>query len=237
MKLFEILQESLNPDSALQTLRVSVDALSQNLKTSIASLEDALHWRDPGQALPAIRPTINWLTDNYYSGRYKSGYNIESALSTLKQRPQYNKLATAAMDSVVSVMMKDKKVSSLDQIYGLASNICQILQNTKSQYNIESSKRTMALLIKFTDLYKQLKKIPMSDRGIDVSGRSEQNDIAKPVDNSKVIKGVQNSQVDQIVNDVLSGLDQTVAHQIRQSISKSDNKLQALQIEMKKRGL
>jgi hypothetical protein len=236
MKLFEILQESLNPDSALQTLRVSIDALSQNLKTSIAALEDALHWRDPGQALPAIRPTINWLNDNYYSGRHKGGYNIESALSTLKQRPQYNKLATAAMDSVVSMMMKDKKVSSLEQIYGLASNVCQILQNTKSQYNVDSSKRAMTLLLKFTDLYKQLKKIPMSDRGIYVNGGSE-SDISKPVDDSKVMKGVQNSQVDQIVNDVLSGLDQNVAHQIRQSISKSDNKLQALQMEMKKRGL
>lgn len=236
MKIVEILQESLNTDSAIQTLKVSLDALSQNLKTSIASLQDALEWNDPGQTLPAIRPVINWLNDNYYSGRGKSGYNIESALSTLKHDPKYRKLAKFATDNIVTMATRENKVSTITQIYGLVTAICQILQQSNSARNIDSCNHVTKSLNEFIRLYKELKSIPMKDRGVEPNSRYTATNVA-PMNQPKVVKSSQNAQVDKIINDVLSTLDKQTAHEIRNAISKSDNKLQALQHEMKKRKL
>lgn len=47
--------------------------------------------------------------------------------------------------------------------------------------------------------------------------------------------GTQNSQADQIISQVLNSLDKKTAHEIRQAISRSDNKLMALQQELSKR--
>lgn len=50
-------------------------------------------------------------------------------------------------------------------------------------------------------------------------------------------KGKQLSQVEKVVNDVLSSLPKKQAGEIRQEIARADNKLQALALAMKKRGL
>lgn len=54
---------------------------------------------------------------------------------------------------------------------------------------------------------------------------------------TKQATGMQNSQADQIISQVLGSLDKKVAHEIRQAISRSDNKLMALQQELQKRNI
>lgn len=49
--------------------------------------------------------------------------------------------------------------------------------------------------------------------------------------------GTQNSQADNIINQVLGSLDKKVAHEIRTRLARSDNKLQALQQELAARGI
>jgi hypothetical protein len=49
--------------------------------------------------------------------------------------------------------------------------------------------------------------------------------------------GQQNSQVDQIINDILSKLPSKIQGDIRNAIARSSNKLQALQLELQKRGV
>lgn len=50
------------------------------------------------------------------------------------------------------------------------------------------------------------------------------------------LKGKQSAAVEQMVNDVIKGLPASLQHAARQAVSKSDNKLQALQAFMKQNG-
>lgn len=63
----------------------------------------------------------------------------------------------------------------------------------------------------------------------------DDNDISEPEVKSSI--GSQYSAIDKIVNDALSRVDKKIAGDIRNAISKSDNKLLALQNEFRKRGI
>ena len=83
----------------------------------------------------------------------------------------------------------------------------------------------------------KLASIKMKDRGIDPHEKANREKQNRANANLKSVKGDQNNQVAEIVNQVLSSLDKDVAGEIRQEISRADNKFQALQAAMKSRGL
>lgn len=68
----------------------------------------------------------------------------------------------------------------------------------------------------------------------DTTAQYDDDVPAAPKDN---IVGQQNAAVNNIVNDVLSRLNRNVAGEIRNAIARSENKLQALQQELARRGI
>lgn len=68
------------------------------------------------------------------------------------------------------------------------------------------------------------------------NSEDDEDDIAEPVEKDNII-GQQNATVDAIVNDVLKRISPKHAGEIRNAISKQDNKLMALERELAKRNI
>lgn len=72
---------------------------------------------------------------------------------------------------------------------------------------------------------------------LEYSNDDDEDDIAtaKPTKNNTI--GKQNAAADSLINSVLAGLSPKVAGEIRNAISKKENKIAALQQELQKRGI
>lgn len=247
--LQEMLTESLNNQMAADAVYTGSKSLNQAMKQSIGLLDDAIEWNDPGQALPAIAPVTKWMNDNYQSSRRgPGGYGMHTALTKMSHLKQFRGLTDSALDIVKDNAFKDKKASKTKQAISLAAALSKIVKKIGqtgygddgdlAHYN-RTSQELAEIASQFERKFKQLKSIKMKDRGVDPrDARRGQAKKAKMDGNAPPdVRGQQAQQAEQIINQVLRDLPKDVASDIRSIVMRSDNKLQALQQEMKVRGL
>ena len=229
MKISQIITEVLSHDMALVKLPIVAREMGNVVSDFTREVDDAVQWNDPGQLLPAVGKIANWVTTNYKSSKSRpGGENLESLLQLLSHHPKYRDIATKCLSEITFNMDRELKQSALAQFSIILSAIIRILDSAKIKNNL------VAVLHQYQGTlgkYKELRKVKMADRGIDT--RPAPAKSAKQLD----ISSSQRAQAETVVNHILSSLPPKIASEIRAAISKSDNKLQALKLEMDKRGI
>lgn len=247
--LEELLTEAVNHQMAADTIFAASKSLSIAFRQAIENLQEALEWNDPGQMLPSVAPVTKWLNANYHtSKRGTGGYGVQSSLSKLSETKAFRELAAEAMASVKENADRNapNRISKSKQVMGLAHGMAGILRKLPSTHlgdgsNAKMYERVATDLVarsnKYHQLLSQLSKIKMSDRGIDPKADEKAAAVTREKKEQKQSRGSQAQQAEQLVSQVLSTLPKDQAAQIRPIVMKADNKLLALQDEMKKRGL
>jgi len=89
----------------------------------------------------------------------------------------------------------------------------------------------------FKSLWNNLHKRWDEEWGKEAESREQREAKQREKTITQQTAGIQNTQADAIINQVLGSLDKKVAHDIRMTLSRSDNKLQTVQQELTKRGI
>lgn len=100
---------------------------------------------------------------------------------------------------------------------------------------VTNAKKWIESREKLNSLMASLKS--QEDTDTDTANTDSQEVPQKKSKEKNDIPGKQNSQVEELVNSILNDLPKKQASEIRHAIARSDNKLQALAVEMNKRGI
>lgn len=227
MRILEILKESLTVDSALDRLPV----LAREMDTIVDTFSDNINQSSgQGEALLPVRSQMaRWVNTNYLSSKKVApgGNNVQSLMSVLRQDPRFRKLADKCLDDTKVLMSREGKQPAVQQ-FGIMLNAVIDILKASGKGDYSKIKQKFEAALNNIETAQSTKKA--------VSG------IERPFQNKKPekkpdINASQRSQVEQVVNDILSTLPKDVAAKLRGAISKSDNKLQALKAEMDKLGV
>lgn len=231
MRLFDLINQveslTLMSESSIgPSFNVAARSLLSTINDTVSGAEEALKWRDRSRVMPVMRDMYQWFRHNYESN---SGYNLRSALANLKiKQPKYAKLA----DRILTVQSlpngAEGRIGAEGKVLILSGVLAELVKTIHNDSRLGADLH--AATSRLSGILSQLRAIKWDDIGIDT--RDNRTTTKQP----NVISQ-QNQQVEAIVNSVLKDLPSNVAGEIRNAIAKSDNKLAALQAEMKKRGL
>lgn len=209
-----------------EEFNVAARSLLSTLKGTASGLKDALEWRDRTRVMPVMRELYNWFRFNYESS---GGYNLQSRMNGLKQNPKYKDIVQQILSVPSMPNGSESKIGAEGKVLILAGVLSKLVNKMYNNSQLGSELNNAASNV--AGLLKQLRSIKWDDIGVD---KARDFEVANKKPN---VVSQQNQQVEQIINSVLGGLSPDVAGEIRRAIAKSDNKLGALQQEMKKRGL
>ena len=227
MRILEILKESLTVDSALDRLPV----LAREMETIVDTFGNNSEQSNDqgGPSLPARSQLARWVNTNYLSSKKVApgGNNIQSLMSVLRKEPKFRALADRCLDDTKVIMSREGKQPAAEQFGIMLNSVIGILKASgKGDYSRIMHKFEAALSgIETTQSAKK-----------NVSGIESYPKNKKP-EKKPDVNASQRSQVEQVVNHILSTLPKDVAAKLRIAVSKSDNKLQALKAEMNKLGV
>lgn len=208
------------------SFNVAARSLLSTINSTASGAEEALKWRDRSRVMPVMRDMYQWFRHNYESN---SGYNLRSILTNLKNsQPKYAKLA----DRILSVPSlpngAEGRIGAEGKVLILSGVLAELVKNIHNDSRLGTELHTATN--RLSGILTQLRAIKWDDIGVDSKD-------TRPTIKQPSVMSQQNQQVEVIVNGILKDLPSNVAGEIRNAIAKSDNKLAALQAEMKKRGL
>ena len=215
MKLEQILTEDVSVDASIKNI---TDILTTQLPLLYSKLESMAekYYENKGE----LGRGFNFIAGGQKSQWYQSVYipALRPSLYNLSRHVKSSELSQYLSDSVGN-----------NSFGGIESALIPILHNIASSKKIKILLNGVNAAIQARQKYYNLiDKLESSD--ID----DEPEEIKTPKTNSI---GQQNIAVNDIIDDVLSRLNRNVAGEIRNSISRKDNKLQALQQELNRRGI
>lgn len=259
MRFKDFLKESVTTsESAISQLVRNTNALSVfYIDTLLSLVRDQYSRGDHEDMLRMVKRLVRmrkgkWFNDNYLStNRYRneSVQGIKNALIELSKdpklqhiKPDIDRLAHfhINIDPKVQTELQLSGSNNLDTLSKQLPNLLQHISNVYPALKpalVESSNRLTRAVEKFDNEWKRLHDEwdhEWGDPTVKTKDREEQRIEQQE---SKRLTGIQNTQVSSIIDSVLSGLDRKNAHEIRQILAKSDNKLMTLQQELTKRDL
>lgn len=192
-----------------------------------------------------------WFADNYLSTssrRNTPTVGLKNGLSSLAKNPKFasikgelSQLADLAIYATAE--QRYEKDSSFGQHVTQLENLPSLLNKIAPLAGEYKEKvKTAAVRLKnaingFYALWEKLHSEWDNAWGDAADVRKEKEQKQKSKKDIQQTTGAQSSQADTIINQVLGDLDKKVAHDIRTAISRSDNKLLALQQELSKRNI
>lgn len=243
MRLQELLTEALNINTVLMKLNLAIGEINTLYTQKNENLQSQIQTYNNGE-IPDRTDSVKfgtWFNDNYASSKGKPGHSVHSQLMFLSKNGPLQGVAKSVLQSVTQVMQIENKTSASQQLNILSRGLInlgeaipgtQLSKHPDAAKIVKGTERLKASRELMNDLSNQLKDIKASQN------RNPKDNADKIKDKeTKSLSGQQNDQAHTVVNQVLATLPKDVASQIRQAIAKSDNKLQALQIEMKKHNL
>lgn len=253
MLLKHLKESSSNSDSAIQQLGrltaslavLFIGPLTDQIQKLYAEGQHEDMYKTTKFMTGRIKAT--WFIDNYLStSRHTSSREgIKNALITIAQDPKYSSIKAELLDlSSMQINMDKEEKARLEISYSsytteLAQKlpgICYKLSQLNPIYKDTLQQSALRLINNsknFNKLWDDLQEKYDNEWG----KNSNKPEVKKP-NEQKQLSGSQNNQADQLVNQVLSSIpDKKAAHEIRQLVARSDNKLAVLQVELTKRGI
>jgi len=238
MRLSEILQEDVSSEASLKNiddiLTVQLPGLYRGMKLMAEKYannytpkrEDGVYEYDPEKFMKSLTfimgsQKAKWYQDVFFKALKPALYNFSKSLPPVLR----NRLSQSLSDMVISGSMKNVEGSLIQQL----DNIALVTKNARLKSAVTTAKdaiREYNLHIEKMEPIAARNNAPI-DSGYD--------DPAPPKERSSI--GSQNASVESIISDVLSRIDKKQAGDIRNAIARSANKLQALQIELNRRGI
>lgn len=186
-----------------------------------------------------------WFAENYLStsSRRESPISgIKNTLTTLSRDPRF-KSAKSLLDHLgglpvyMSSAQRMEQEASFGKLTGelesLPDLLKQLIPGAPSVFKQRLESISVGLknaIQKFYSIWDRLHNEWEAEWGDETPKKAPK----PPKDNTV---GAQNSQVEQVIGSVLASLDKKVAHDIRTTLNRSDNKLAVLQQELTKRGI
>ena len=220
MRLYEILNEDVSVDASLKNI---VDVLTTELPELYRQLGKMAenYERNHGElgkgfAFITGGPKSKWFQEVFTRAMKPALYNLSKKIPKHVAEP-LNRFLDSTVGGGKFNMIQDTLIDVLGNI----------AKSTKNEKLLSATGAAKKAISTYQALLDRLEA--GSDDDFDepvVSQPKQPNPVAQ-----------QNASVEAIVNDVLSRLDKKVAGDIRNAISKSGNKLQALQQELKRHGI
>lgn len=240
MRLFEILQEDTSSGASQKNiddiLTVQLPGLYRGLKIMAEKYatnytpkrdEDGVFRYDPDKFTKSLKFVMGsqkarWYQDVFFKALKPALYNYSKSIPPDLR----NRLVQALSDTVVGGSMSD--VESI--IIPLLGRIALSTKNAVLNSAVSTAQDSVSEYYKFLDKAETIAS--KANASVD-SGYSEPT--SEPDKKSSI--GSQNATIESIIADVLSRIDKKQSGEIRNAISKSGNKLAALQNELTKRGI
>lgn len=242
MKIFEIFEKRstiltenskrivvlLSEESTdLSTLELAIRSALIAINTASRDADEALEWRDSSRVLPIMGPLYRWFRDNFETGKVSGrGYGLKTILRNLSEKsPKVKRVVSEIMPMLSDIAdpKSEARIGVEARFYSLFSALEEVARAAIPNYkspNISNASEQLQRKIK------QLRSIKSSDTGVD---RAK---TPKTIDKTPAAIGKQNSQVEEIINQVLKTLPADKAAELRKKLAKSDNKLQMLRQEL-----
>ncbi len=254
-----MLQESTaSTDSAISQLVQNTNSLSALYQGVLLDQVRSLYARgdheDMGKvAKQVVRMTKGkWFSNNYLStSRYRETptQGMKNALLTIAKDPRFKSISNTLHELGSFEIQTDRDVIAAKKLSNSAnvSQLVEVLPSlmikmgsidpvNKEKLGITASRLSNAAS-KFDSEFRKL-----HDEWDREWGKDAEKNKQKAIQDqqNKAIKqntSTQNSQVEVLINQVLSSLDKKVAAEIRPILARSENKLAVLQNELSKRGI
>lgn len=217
MKIYEIIIEDISKDTSIKNivdiLKTELPALYSTLKILAEKYVRGHGELDRGFNFIAGSPKSKWMTTTGLRLR-NSLYGL---LRNLPRSPNLDRLKDYLSSSVGNSSFRELELNLLPILVSVAKSVKDERLFSAAQ-NAEKERDAFY------------------DYCVSINDDSdEDNVLISPSVKSNI--GTQNTEVERIINDTLNRIDSKVAGEIRNSISKSDNKLRALQQELSKRNI
>jgi hypothetical protein len=244
MRIREIITENtVTPDLALRKLSIAGNDLKGVISTANKDLESAVKNGWTEQLLPILGTVSRWFIENYVSSRRSGTHNIQYMLGVLRNQKAFKDAASIAYDGIELHADKSNRESTIKSTEKLVNAIHEIVAkaektNFKDSLGPNAKLRTDNLVTE----YRRMKQL-MAE--LSASGKQDSDQINDPAvaarraatkDTQKTV-GTQSSQANEIVQQIIATLPKEHQHALRQSVAKSDNKLAALNVAMRRLGL
>lgn len=227
MKLFNILHESVSEESAKSAVYSAMSSYVRVLSELLRRVQNQIA---EGNSLRAVRfiqgtPKAKWVSDNFM-GNHKGAGLLGAAMTLKREGPKntrgiFNQISQMRISAFVA-----SGKSNMFQTFGdLFIDLGYMDSNyTHMADRIEQGRREITNAI---DDYKS-----------ELSGEreAERKEKARRKEQGR-FQSAQVSQSEDIVNQILSQLPSNVRGEVRNSVARSGNKLQALMKELEKRGI
>ena len=222
-KLYEqLLQEGTSLET---TIRAILNDISDPIEQYYATISEMARKYDynrgdmKGFGLIMGGAGRRWFDTFYFNKLQKELFHLT------KFAPAYTKRLKAFLDTTPT------KFSDIDDV--LPSILDEIGQQARLPILSKKAQNWMRLQKEFSALWREL----ANDEDQESPAAKQASAEKAKATQQKATVGSQMSQVEQIVSNVLASLPPKVAGEIRNAISRSGNKLQALQQELSKRGI
>ena len=229
MRIREFLTEDISPQEALKNiadiLTVQYPALYEQLKMLA---ENAAKKYDPASGNPFSK-VVNFITGSQKSKWYNDVFfkHMKPSLYRLAKSVPRN-----VKDDLTFFLNNNINDGSFKQI---ETDLLPTLKNVANEINnpkLKSAVQTaMSAMQAYYAFLKKMEIVAVGDYYNDDSSPVE------PKNREPSIISKQNTEVENIINDVLGRIDKRQAGEIRNVIAKSSNKLMALNQELSKRGI
>lgn len=215
MRLEQILTEDVSVDASIKTisdvLSTELPLLYKKLVKMAENFYDGHGELGKGFRFVSGGQKTQWYHDTFVRYLRPSLYNLAKSTGS-------NELKRYLNDSIGNVSFA-----------GVENALLPILQKIAKDKKLSVLSNGVMAGIHARDAY--LAKL----EEIESAGEDDVDNTPVPPKQDNI--GQQNVAVDNIINDVLGRLDRKVAGEVRNAIARSDNKLQALQQELTRRGI
>lgn len=192
-----------------------------------------------------------WFAENFLSTssrRENPTAGMKNALISLSKNPRYSSILELQelghMEINMDVNIRAEKGISfgkhMERLESLPTVLNSLSQKAPTEY--KDRLKTAALKLKnalesFYNMWTTLHEKWDNEWGKAADVNKAREEKRRTATATQQQNGAQMSQADTIINQVLGTLDKKVAHDIRQKLARSDNKLQMLQQELTARGI
>lgn len=226
LELQQMVYDPLMEALELETVKVALRSAVALCKGAISEADEALKWNDSSKVMPMMRPIYTWFNENYTS---TNGYSLRIRLHSLaKTNKKYEQVIKQILDVPELPRDSNDRVGIESRFFTLVQVLSELTNRFFNDAQLASS--AVGVITSLREKLRKLRSIRHDDIGVDT--RRIDSEPKKPN-----IVSQQNSQVETLVNQVLSGLSPKDAGEIRQAIAKTDNKIAALQRELQRRNI
>jgi len=213
---------------------VTINSIVTSIGSPITVLYDTLElaakkFYDMADSDKVVKGREPWgFVKGNFTSRWKDKYwnNLQSHLRDLcKLYPG----ATAELQKFISVNNTNKnQFKEIEEVLpGILINVATQINNKTLLNTARQWESRIHKLLNIVNDFKQEHKQFVSDRDHKPKERNQ----------TQVLAGQQRSQIEQVINDVLSKLPDSIRKELRPILDRSDNKLQTLKAELAKRNL